>query len=56
MKKTDIWQKYEKCKNYMDGKSIVSKTERNWNFYIGDQWNGIKAGGQELPMLNFIKP
>lgn len=56
MKKTDIWQKYEKCKNYMDGKSIVSKTERNWNFYIGDQWNGIKTGGQELPMLNFIKP
>ena len=56
MKKTDIWQKYEKCKNYMDGKSIVSKTERNWNFYIGDQWNGIKTGSQELPMLNFIKP
>ena len=56
MKKTEIWQKYEKCKNYMDGKSIVSKTERNWNFYIGDQWNGIKTGGQELPMLNFIKP
>lgn len=56
MNKTEIWQKYEKCKNYMDGKSIVSKTERNWNFYIGDQWNGIKTGGQELPMLNFIKP
>ena len=56
MKKTDIWQKYEKCKNYMDGKSIVSKTERNWNFYIGRQWEGIKTGGQELPMLNFIKP
>ena len=56
MKKTEIWQKYEKCKNYMDGKSIVSKTERNWNFYIGRQWEGIKTGGQELPMLNFIKP
>lgn len=56
MNKTEIWQKYEKCKNYMDGKSIVSKTERNWNFYIGRQWEGIKTGGQELPMLNFIKP
>ena len=56
MKKTDIWQKYEKCKNYMDGKSIVSKTERNWNFYIGDQKKRKKTGGQELPMLNFIKP
>jgi hypothetical protein len=53
---TEIWQKYEKCKEYLDGKGIVAKTERNWNFFIGDQWKGLKTGGQELPMLNFIKP
>ena len=54
--KTDIWQKYEKCKEYADKKSIVSKTERNWNFYIGNQWKGLKSGGEDLPMMNVIQP
>lgn len=53
---TDIWRKYEKCKEYMDKKGIVTRTERNWNFVVGKQWEGCKTGGQELPMLNFIKP
>lgn len=53
----EIWQKYEKSKNYMDGKNILTKTERNWNFYIGKQWEAVKdsEGLQDLPMLNFIK-
>ena len=55
-KYTEIWQKYEKCKEYLDGKGIVAKTNRNWNFFIGKQWEGCNTGGQELPMLNFIKP
>lgn len=53
---TEIWQKYEKCKTYLDGKQIVAKTNRNWNFFVGRQWEGCNTGGQELPMLNFIKP
>lgn len=53
---TDIWRKYERCKEYTDKKDIVTKTERNWNFVVGKQWEGCKTGGQELPMLNFIKP
>lgn len=53
----EIWQKYEKSKNYMDGKNILTKTERNWNFYIGKQWEAAKdsEGLEDLPMLNFIK-
>ncbi len=35
--KTDIWQKYEKCKSYMDAKSVVTKTEKHWRFFVGDQ-------------------
>lgn len=53
---TEIWRKYEKCKEYTDKKRIVTRAERNWNFYIGDQWHGLKTGGQELPKQNFIKP
>lgn len=53
----DIWQKYEKSKHYMDGKNILLKTERNWNFFVGKQWKATKdsEGLEDLPMLNFIK-
>lgn len=53
---TKIWQKYQKCKDYLDKKQLVKKTERNWNFYIGNQWIGCNTGGEELPILNFISP
>ena len=54
--KTDIWRKFEKCQDYADKKQLVSKTEKNWNFYIGNQWKGMNTNGETLPMLNFIKP
>ena len=53
---TDIWRKYERCKEYADKKRIVSRMERNWNFYIGNQWKGLESAGEELPFFNFIKP
>lgn len=53
---TKIWQKYQKCKDYLDKKRLVKKTERNWNFYIGNQWVGCNTGGEELPIFNFILP
>ena len=53
---TKIWMMYQKCKDYLDKQKIVRKTERNWNFYIGNQWVGCNAGGEELPVINFISP
>ena len=53
---TEIWKKYEKCKKYAEKKNIVQRTEKNWNFYIGDQWKGLESGGETLPKFNFIKP
>ena len=53
---TKIWMKYQKCKDYLDKKGLVKKTERNWNFYIGNQWVGCNTDGEELPILNFISP
>lgn len=55
-----IWDKYEKCKKYMEEKGLKEKTERNWNFYLGRQWydptdrNGEKE--KNLISKNFIKP
>lgn len=52
---TDIWRKYEKCKSYMDKKALVRRTNENWNFYIGNQWEGCNTDGEKLPVLNFIE-
>lgn len=56
VKYTDIWLKYRRSHQYLQLKGVVSKTNRNWNFYIGNQWVGMKTGGEELPSMNIIKP
>lgn len=53
--KTDIWQKFELSKDYEDKKRLLTRTERNWNFFVGNQWKGLNSFGEELPVLNFIK-
>lgn len=52
---TAVWNKFQKCKSYIEKKQLVSKTKENWNFYLGDQWEGIDADGERLPVLNFIE-
>lgn len=59
MEKTDfthIWRKYQQGVSYIHKIGLVEKTEKAHRFYIGDQWYGLKSGGEELPMFNFIKP
>lgn len=51
----EIWEKYLKCKDYAEKKGLMKKTERSWNFFVGNQWKGIKSFGEELPMFNFVK-
>ena len=53
---TAIWLKYQKSHDYMLRKGLVSKVNKFWKFYLGDQWTGLKHGNEELPMMNIIKP
>lgn len=53
---TDIWNKYEQSHDYLLKKGIISKTDKYWKFYLGDQWTGLKRGSEELPTMNMIKP
>ena len=53
---TDIWQLYEQGRNYARLISMYSDTDKNYRFYNGDQWEGIKLKGIEPVQLNFIKP
>ncbi len=50
------WRRYERGRDYIYKKNLITETNKNWNFFIGKQWEGIQSGGEELPFLNFIKP
>ena len=52
-----IWERFEKSQTYMQGKGILTKTEKNWLMYTGEQWKACKdsEGMEELPTMNFIK-
>ena len=54
----EIWQRFEKSKAYMEQKAILTKTEKNWQMYIGKQWEAVNdsEGMEDLPSMNFIKP
>ncbi len=53
---TEIWRKYEAGREHHRLQNLYRETERCHRFYEGDQWHGCKSGGEELPMLNFIRP
>jgi len=54
----DIIDRYNKSKTYLAKKNIFNKTEKNWQMYVGKQWEAVEdsKGMEKLPMLNFIKP
>lgn len=56
IKETDVWQLYEKGRNYHRMVGIYTDTDKNYRFYNGDQWYGAKLGDVEPVQKNFIKP
>lgn len=56
LKNTDIWDLYDRGRNYNSMLGMYSDTDKNYRMYNGDQWNGLKVSGIEPVQLNFIKP
>jgi hypothetical protein len=56
IKTTDIWSLYNKCNMFASKHGFYTDTDRNNNFYNGDQWEGLIIEGIEPVCLNFIKP
>ena len=56
LKETEIWTLYEKGRDYCRTISMFDDTDKNYRFYNGDQWAGVKLKGVEPVQLNFIKP
>ena len=54
--KTQTWELYEKLLNYLEGQNYYSKIDQFNNFYIGNQWEGLKLSNSVSPVcLNIIK-
>ena len=56
IKQTEIWELYEKGRNYHRRVGIYTDTDRNYRMYNGNQWEGAKLGDVEPVQKNFIKP
>ena len=56
LEKTDIWQLYEKGRNYNRMVGLYTDTDKNYRMYNGNQWAGVKISGIEPIQLNIIKP
>ena len=56
IKQTEIWELYEKGRNYHRRTGIYTDTDRNYRMYNGNQWEGAKLGDVEPVQKNFIKP
>lgn len=56
IEKTSLWQLYEKGANYNRLMNMYTDTDKNFRFYNGDQWQGLKSGGIAPVSYNVIKP
>ena len=56
IKETQIWELFEKGRNYHRRVGMYEDTDRNYRMYNGDQWGGAKLGDVEPVQKNFIKP
>ena len=54
--KTKIWRRYEQAKDQHLRVNMAQNVKQAHRFFEGDQWEGVKTGGEKLPVLNFIQP
>ena len=50
------WRRYEKGREYLDKKNLLNRSKQCWDFFVGKQWEGVEADGEELPFFNYIHP
>lgn len=55
LKETETWQLFEKGRDYLRLMNVYNDTDRNYQFYNGNQWEGAKIDGIEPVQYNFIE-
>lgn len=53
---TSVWLEYQKGVMFNRSKNLYTETEKNYNFYHGDQWEGANLGEIQPIVFNIIKP
>lgn len=51
----EIFSEYERAQSYNTSLDLYENVQKNENFYIGKQWEGVIAPDLEKPVLNFLK-
>jgi len=51
----DIYAEYADGKEYNANIGLYERVDKNWRFYEGDQWHGVKAPNLAKPVFNIIK-
>lgn len=54
--KTDIWKLYEEGRDFQTKLNLVGESTQNYRFYEGDHWHGLDSNGEEMPVVEIIKP
>lgn len=52
---TDVWAEYQRGVDYNYRQNLYAKSEKNFKFYHGNQWENAKLGGIQPITLNIIK-
>jgi len=52
---TDVWNEYQKGVDYNYRQDLYNKTDKNFKFYLGNQWENGKLGGIQPITLNIIQ-
>ena len=55
LKATETWELFEHGRNFLRLMNVYKDTDRNYQFYNGDQWEGAKLDGIEKVQYNFIE-
>lgn len=51
----EVWNEYEKALMYNDAIDLPTRIKNNQNFFIGKQWEGVKAPDMDKPVFNIFK-
>lgn len=47
----EIFAEYERLRAYKESVDLFGRVRRNENFFIGRQWEGVKANGLPTPVI-----
>ena len=52
---TDVWNEYQRGVDYNYRQNLYEKSDKNFKFYLGNQWENAKLGGIQPITLNIIQ-